>query len=98
MGAPLDFLGRTLQKYKQQQRRDFGMVGPGGVLTFNVSGHLACPTALKHAFARKGQIRKLSNLPPLRDKPVAVDPHLQPTTEAILPPDAASDPVGLIAV
>jgi hypothetical protein len=74
------------------------VVGPGGVLPFNVSEHLACPTALKHAFARKGQFRKLSNLPPLPDKPVTVDPQLKPTIEAVLPPNAASDRVGLIAV
>jgi hypothetical protein len=34
---------------------------------------LICPTALKRAIARKGQFRKLSNLPPLPDKPIAAD-------------------------
>jgi hypothetical protein len=73
-------------------------VGPGGLLTFNVSEHLVCPTALKDAFARKGQFLKLSNLPPLPDKPVSVDPHLQSsTTEAVLPPNAASGRVGLMS-
>jgi hypothetical protein len=42
-------------------------MGPEGVPTFNVSAHLVCPTALKRAFARKGQFPKLSNLPPLPD-------------------------------
>jgi hypothetical protein len=38
--------------------------------------YLACPTAVKCAFARKGQFRKLSNLPPpLPDKPIAVGPR-----------------------
>jgi hypothetical protein len=60
------------------QWQDFLVVGPGGVLTFNVSAQLVRPTGLKHAFARKGQFRKLSNLPLLPDKPIAVDLGVDP--------------------
>ena len=39
--------------------------------------HLACPTALKRAFARKGQFRKLSNLPPLGPRDIKMSDQLK---------------------
>jgi hypothetical protein len=54
---------------------------PAGFEQENENRHLGCPTALKRAFAGKGQFRKLSNLPLLPDKPIAVGPavdHIHP--------------------
>src|SRR5262249_52518377 len=54
------------------------MVSPQVVQQALHPNDLTCPTAQKNTFARKGQFRQLSNLPPLPAKPVIANPNVGP--------------------